>query len=232
MTKILIVDDDPTTLKLLGETLRGHGYSVAVAHNGRQAVETVANDQPDLVILDVMMPFMDGFAACKRIRTFSNVPIIMVTAKDSNSDIVRGLEIGADDYLPKPYSIDELLARVQAVLRRVQPVSPQERVQLYQYGDLHVDLTRAQVYLNENPILLTATEYRLLLHFLQHIGEVLSPEDLLRNVWGAEYVEDKQILWVTISRLRQKIESNPKQPVYILTHPGQGYIMPKWKSQT
>jgi DNA-binding response OmpR family regulator len=231
MTKILIVDDDPTTLKLLGETLRGHGYSVAVAHNGRQAVETVANDQPDLVILDVMMPFMDGFAACKRIRTFSNVPIIMVTAKDSNSDIVRGLEIGADDYLPKPYSIDELLARVQAVLRRVQPVSPQGRVQLYQYGDLHVDLTRAQVYLNENPILLTATEYRLLLHFLQHIGEVLSPENLLQNVWGAEYVEDKQILWVTISRLRQKIEPDPKQPVYILTHPGQGYIMPKWKSQ-
>ncbi len=224
--RILVVDDEPRYVRLMEANLVSAGYRVITAANGLEAVSVVDEEHPDLVLLDVMMPELDGIGACERIRRFSNIPIIMVTARGDERDRVAGLDVGADDYIVKPYSVTELLARVRAVLRRAQLSDSNYQKSVFAHKDLRVDFARAEVFIGENDVLLSATEYRLLLQFVQNQGQVLASEELLENVWGKSYRDDKEVLWVSISRLRQKLEDNPKDPQYIVTRPGLGYTMP------
>jgi len=225
--RILIVDDEPRYLRLLEANLRTEGYEVVTAADGAQAVDVFSNQPIDLVLMDVMMPKLDGFGATQRIREFSNTPIIILTAKGDEQDRVRGLDLGADDYLVKPFSATELLARVRAVLRRAQPtaeVGGQSR--FFTHGNLKIDFARAEIWKGEIPVSLSATEYRLLLQFAHHVGKIMSSEDLLTSVWGPEYRTDKEILWVSIARLRQKLEDDAHSPKHIVTRSGLGYLMP------
>jgi DNA-binding response OmpR family regulator len=226
MTLILAVDDETLYQHLLTVNLEKEGYEVITAGDGEQAVEIVANRNPDLVIMDVMMPKLDGISACERIRQFSNVPIIMLTARGEEQDRVAGLNAGADDYVVKPFSATELIARVRAVLRRAHTSEQITQNRYFVHGNLKIDFARAEVWKGNKPIFLSATEYRLLIQFAQHIGEVLSSEELLVAIWGPQYREDKEILWVSIARLRQKLEDQPHEPLHIVTRPGLGYIMP------
>lgn len=223
---ILIADDEPRYVRLVEANLVSEGYTVLKAHDGLQAVNMTVEQHPDLVLLDIMMPGMDGFAACQRIREFSSVPIIMVTAKGEEPERVQGLDCGADDYIVKPYSANELLARVRAVLRRVERNMQDVRQAVFVHGNLRIDLARAEVYLSDKMIYLSATEYRILLQLAQNVGRVLPSEQILKDVWGDEYIEDKEILWVSVSRLRQKLEEDPRSPRHIVTRSGVGYIMP------
>jgi len=224
-TSILIVDDEPRYLRLLEANLRTEGYQIITAQNGKEAVETFSANPVDLILLDVLMPQMDGFTVCQRIRQYSNVPIIILTSKGEEQDRVRGLDVGADDYLVKPFSVMELLARVRAVLRRAH-VSETGQDRYFTHTNLRIDLARAEVWRDEHPVFLSATEYRLLLQFAHNIGKVLAAEELLGSVWGPEYRSDKEILWVTIARLRQKVEDDPHNPKHIVTRSGLGYLMP------
>lgn len=226
--KILIVDDEPRFLKLLNANLSNAGYEMIEAANGKIAIDKVAENKPDLVILDVMMPIMDGFLSLDRIRKFSNVPVIILTARGEEENRVEGLNRGADDYIIKPFSATELIARVNAVLRRANNKTP-EHNQIFTHGDLKIDLAKAEVSQNGEVVMLSATEYRLLLQFALNVGNILAPEELLLNVWGEEYTQEKEILWVCISRLRQKLEINPKIPTHIVTRSGAGYTMPSEK---
>lgn len=223
---ILIVDDEPRYLRLMEANLITEGYRVLKATNGQEAVHMVGDKHPDLVLLDVMMPVLDGFAACQRIREFSTVPIIIVTARGNENDRVRGLDLGADDYIVKPFSATELLARVRAVLRRAQNIGSSFQQTIFNHANLRIDFARAEVFKDDRIVYLSATEYRLLLQFAHNVGSVLTSEQLLVDVWGPEYREDKEILWVSISRLRQKLESDAKNPQHIVTRSGLGYTMP------
>ena len=222
---ILVVDDEPRYLRLLEANLQTEGFDVVSANDGEEAIEKFTANPTDLIMLDIMMPKLDGFSTCQRIRQFSSVPIIMLTAKGEEQDRVKGLDMGADDYLVKPFSIGELLARVRAVLRRVQPLN-NTPPRVFTHGDLRIDQARAEVWRGEQQIFLSATEYRLLLQFSHNLGTVVSAEELLTSVWGAEYITDKEILWVTIARLRQKVEDDSHAPQHIVTRSGLGYIMP------
>jgi DNA-binding response OmpR family regulator len=224
-TRILVVDDEPRYLRLLEANLLTEGYEVSTAVDGEDALESFSGNPVDLILLDVMMPRVDGFAVCQRIRQYSNVPIIMLTAKGEEHDRVLGLDAGADDYLVKPFSVMELLARVRAVLRRAQ-IMDEGQDRFFSHGNLRIDFARAEVWRSDQPVFLSATEYRLLLQFTHNIGKVMSAEDLLTNVWGPEYRDDKEILWVTIARLRQKVEDDPHTPIHIATRSGLGYLMP------
>jgi len=224
--RILVVDDEPRYVRLMEANLISEGYDVMKGYDGQSAVEMVADSKPDLVLLDVMMPGLDGFGACERIREFSSIPIIMVTAKGEEQDRVRGLDVGADDYIVKPFSATEVLARVRAVLRRAQVTDSTYDQSQFTHGNLRIDLARAEVFKDDDMIFLSATEYRLLLQFVHNQGNILTSEDLLVNVWGPEYREDKEILWVSISRLRQKLEDDPRNPQHIVTRSGMGYTMP------
>ncbi len=224
---ILVVDDEPRYVSLVEINLTTDGYQVRTASDGQQAVDAVAEDQPDLLLLDIMMPVMDGFTACERIREFSSVPIIILTAKGEERDRVRGLDAGADDYIVKPFSAQELLARVRAVLRRAEREALEGFHQpIFKHHELEIDLAKALVSVKGKEIQLTATEYRLLQTLATSMGQVLSAEELLTMVWGPEYKDDKEILWVCLSRLRQKIEPDPKNPIHIVTRQGIGYLMP------
>ncbi len=224
--RILIVDDEPRYVRLMEANLISDNYDVLKAYNGQQALEIVADQKPDLVLLDVMMPVLDGFTTCERIRKFSTVPIIVVTVKGEEKDRVRGLDLGADDYIVKPFSATELLARVRAVLRRAAKPAPAAAPSIFHHGDMDIDLAKAEVFLNGKMVYLSATEYRILLQLAQNIGTVIPSEQMLRDVWGVEYQKDKEILWVSISRLRQKLEKDQNSPVHIVTRSGVGYIMP------
>jgi DNA-binding response OmpR family regulator len=224
--RILIVDDEPRYLRLLEANLRTEGYEVATAQDGVQAVDIFSSQPIDLILLDIMMPRMDGFSTCQRIREYSNVPIIMLTAKGEEQDRVRGLDLGADDYLVKPFSATELLARVRAVMRRSQIPAETGQARFFSHEDLKIDFARAEVWRGEQPISLSATEYRLLLQFAHNVGSILTAEDLLTGVWGPEYKMEKEILWVSIARLRQKLEEDPHAPRHIVTRSGLGYLMP------
>lgn len=224
--RILAVDDEPRFLRLVEANLLTEGFEVLQASNGKQAVDMAASEKPDLILLDVMMPELDGFDACVRIREFSSVPIIMLTAKGEEEHRVRGLELGADDYIVKPFSANELLARVRAVLRRAQRSGAEFSDTLFERGNLRINFASAEVSNAGEQVQLSATEYRLLLQFARNVGQTLTSEDLLSSVWGAEYSNEKEILWVSISRLRQKLEQNPKRPELILTRSGEGYYMP------
>jgi DNA-binding response OmpR family regulator len=225
--RILVVDDEPRYIRLIEANLASEGYEVLKASNGQEAIDSVINTHPDLILMDIMMPVLDGFAACERIREFSNVPIIVVTAKGEERERVHGLDIGADDYIVKPFSATELLARVRSVLRRAKNTTNMFQQTAFCHGDLRIDFARAEVFKDDRTIFLSATEYRLLLQLARNLGRILPSEQLLTDVWGEEYREDKEILWVSISRLRQKLEDDPRSPVHIVTRPGLGYTMPE-----
>ena len=224
--RILIVDDEPRYLRLLEANLKTEGYTVVTASDGLQALDVFSAQPVDLVLLDIMMPRLDGFGTCQRIREFSNVPIIMLTAKGEEQDRVKGLDLGADDYLVKPFSATELLARVRAVLRRAQLPAEQGQERFFQHENLKIDFARAEVWRDDQPVSLSATEYKLLLQFAHNIGKILTSEELLTSVWGPEYKSDKEILWVSIARLRQKLEADAHNPRHIVTRSGLGYFMP------
>ncbi len=226
MTRILAVDDEPLYQHLLKVNLEKEGYEVITASNGEDALEMVSTRHPDLVIMDIMMPKLDGLTASERIRQFSNVPIIILTARGEESDRVRGLNIGADDYVVKPFSATELVARVRAVLRRTSNAEQATQNRYFIHSNLRIDFARAEVWKDNKAVFLSATEYRLLIQFAHHIGQVLTAEELLMAIWGPQYREDKEILWVSIARLRQKLEDNPHSPQHIVTRAGLGYLMP------
>jgi DNA-binding response OmpR family regulator len=227
-TTILTADDDPQLLRLVTRNLQLEGYAVLTARDGQEALEQISAHAPDLVLLDVMMPRLDGFAVCQRVREFSSVPIIIVTARGQDQDKIRGLDLGADDYLTKPFSVDELLARVRAVLRRAQ-FAPRENtpglLSKTTIGDLVIDYAQHQVTRAGQEIPLTPIEYRLLAYLAQNAGRVVTQDLLLEHVWGAEYVGESHMLQVNVNRLRRKLEPDPAHPRYILTKVGVGYLL-------
>lgn len=224
-TTILVVDDEPKILRFIKTALNLSGYELVTAPNGASALKQFEADHPELVVLDLGLPDMDGFEVLRQIRTYSSVPIIILTARDEEKDKVRGLELGADDYLTKPFGIRELEARIQAVLRRAvwspQPADLSE----YISGPLRVDFRRHSVYFKDVEVHLTPTEYELLKALIHSNGQVLIHSDLLAKVWGEEYRNDLAILRVNISRLRQKLEEDPRQPRFIMTVSGVGYTL-------
>ena len=227
-TTIVAADDDPQLLRLVTRNLEFEEYEVLPASDGQQALEQVEAHSPDLVLLDVMMPRMDGFTVCQRIREFSTVPIIIVTARGQDQDKVHGLDLGADDYLTKPFSVDELLARVRAVLRRAQFTANEHAHVLrttITIGDLVVDYAQHQVTMAGQEVPLTPIEYRILAYLAQNAGRVVTQDLLLEHVWGSEYLGESHMLQVNINRLRHKIESDPTHPLYILTKVGIGYLL-------
>jgi two-component system response regulator VicR len=225
--KILVVDDDPTMRNMVEGHLKAAGYNVKLAVDGGMAIRVTREWEPEIILMDVMMPVMDGFTTTRRIREFSSIPIIILTAKGDEEDLVRGLDAGADDYVKKPFSAKELLARVRAVLRRSEPQGLEEyHHKVYRHGDLEIDVDRARVTVGGEEINLTATEFRLLVTMADSVGQVLTREELLASVWGPDYRNEKTILWVTLSRLRNKVEKDPKRPIHIVTRQGVGYTMP------
>lgn len=221
--RILIIDDDLTLLDLLSHSLEKSGYKVLTASNGIDGLQMVYKDRVDLVILDIMMPRMDGWETCRRIREISDVPIIMLTAKDEEADKLQGFEYGVDDYVTKPFSFAELTARVKAILLRTRKPPPDKERHVYVFEDLVVDADSSQVTLHGKPVSLTPTEFQLLLTLAENAGRILSHEQLLAQVWGPEYVAEAGYVKRYIWYLRQKIEDDPADPRYILTERGFGY---------
>ncbi len=231
--KVLVVEDEPTLQETLIYNLKKQGYTVEAAGDGRKAVEAARSFLPDLIVLDIMLPEMDGFEVCKIVRKEMTVPILMLTARDDEIDRVVGLEVGADDYLTKPFSMRELLARVKAQLRRTEMVrselakvntpSLEAEHEVLRFGDLEINLTRREVSLDGGVLPLRPQEYELLVFFAQHKGQMLSREFILERVWGWEYVGDSRTVDVHVRWLRQKIESDPAKPQRIVTVRGGGY---------
>jgi two-component system KDP operon response regulator KdpE len=220
--RILIVDDDPRLIRLVREVLCAMGYEVLTSSNGEQAVETVALEQPDLIMLDIMLQDIDGFHIARRVREFSDVPIIMLTAKVAEADKLSGFDAGADDYITKPFSSKELLARVRALLKRVKtPPLPAETT--IQCDGLTIDLARHCVTLDEHEVYLTATEYNLLRELATHANKVMLHGQLLTAVWGDEYRNDVDYLRAYVYSLRKKLEVDPRHPKWIINIPGVGY---------
>lgn len=220
--RILVVDDEPQLGRLLATTLGARGYDVAVAVDGPAALAQAASWQPDVVLLDLGLPGMDGLDVCRQLRTWSQVPIIVVTVRDAEQDKVKALDLGADDYLTKPFGTDELLARIRVALRHAaRPASPE--APLLRFGDLAIDLARRRVTLDDQEIHLTPREYDLLRALASQAGKVLTHRMLLRAVWGGAYEQDVATLRVFVTQLRRKIEPDPARPTYILTEPGIGY---------
>ena len=231
---ILIVDDEPRMIKFIRLNLDLEGYRVSEASNGLEALDKVRQELPDLVLLDVMMPEMDGFEALERIREVSNVPVIMLTVKAEEEDKVRGLELGADDYVTKPFSPRELSSRIKAVLRRTEMPSPAEKTILKIDDDgfgLSIDFNRREVLVRGERIKLRPTEYRLLYHLVNNAGWMMTHEMLLSKVWGYAYRDDTHLLRVYITYLRQKIEPDPSNPRYIFTERGIGYRFVDFKQE-
>ncbi len=223
--KILVVDDEPRVVQLVTAVMKAVGYQVVAAGSGEPAIEMVALERPDLVLLDIRLPYgLDGYEVCRRIREFSEVPIIMLTAKAQETDMLRGFDVGADDYLTKPFSSKELVARVGAVLRRSQ--RPEEMVTAtLTCGDLKVNFARRTVRVRGEPVSFTRTEYALLRELALNANCVMLHQDLLTKVWGPEYRDDIDYLRAYIRYLRRKLEADPSEPQYILTLPGMGYML-------
>ncbi|MDQ6672047.1 MAG: response regulator transcription factor [Chloroflexota bacterium] len=221
--RVLVVDDEPHLVRAIRMYLELQGYIVFGAHSGEEALEATRQKLPDLVVLDVMMPGLDGFETLQELRRFSDIPVIMLTARGDEDQKVRGLSLGADDYVTKPFSQRELLARVQAVLRRAEQPALVPKTRIEVDHDLAIDFDRGDVFVRGQPVRLTATEYRLLYHLASNPGRLLPTETLLAKVWGYEYREEDHYVRLYVSYLRQKIEPDPSQPKYILTVPGLGY---------
>jgi DNA-binding response OmpR family regulator len=228
-TAILAADDDPQILRLIARNLQLEDYDVVTATDGQEALERLEAQKFDLAILDVMMPKLDGFTVCARVREFSSVPIIMVTARGQDQDKIHGLDLGADDYLTKPFSVEELLARVRSVLRRSQFAANNEGQNVRPVvvmGGLSIDFAQHRVTVDEQEIELTPIEYRLLAYLAQNAGRVVTQDLLLEHVWGEEYIGESHLLQVNMNRLRRKIEADPAHPRYIITKMGVGYYLP------
>ncbi|MBV9581485.1 MAG: response regulator transcription factor [Chloroflexi bacterium] len=222
---VLIADDDPLIQRLVRTHLDRAGYRVLTAGDGEAALDMAAADQPDLIVLDLMLPKLDGFEVCKRIREFSLVPVLMLTARGEQVDKLRGFEAGADDYLTKPFSPPELLARIQAVLRRVQQGAGSSAPSVVRCGELTIDFVRRRVIMNDEAVKLTPTEFQLLQQLALNAGKVLSHTELLTKVWGPEYRDDRDYLWAYVRHLRRKLEVDPENPKRILSEPGYGYVL-------
>lgn len=223
--RILVVDDEQRILNFLSSKLRASGYEVLTASNGIEALEQIQAQEPDLVVLDVMMPKMDGFETLKGLRSFSSVPVIILSAKGSNADKVKGLGLGADDYLAKPFSPDELIARIEAVRRRMAPAEKRKAYEQLSLGELVIDFKKRLVIVRGKETRLTRIEWLILSELAQNAGRLMLYSDLLTRVWGPEYRDDVQILRTWISRLRDKVESNPDNPTIIRTVPKTGYML-------
>ena len=224
--RILIVDDEPRVINLVREVLSATGFDVIAAFSGESAIELAALEQPDLILLDIILPgTLDGYQVTRRLREFSNVPIIMLTAKVREVDMLQGFEVGADDYITKPFSSKELLARVQAVLKRSNGEKAQKIGREIICGDLRIDLARRVVFVSGREIYLTPTEYNLLYELAAHPNKVLFHEHLLTKVWGPEYRDDVDYLRSYIHYLRKKIEIDSSKPKLIVSSPGVGYML-------
>jgi len=221
---VLVVDDDIHILRLMQRILGEEGYRVLSAGDGKAALNVFEDETPDVVLLDVMMPGMNGYTVCQRIREFSPVSIIMVTAMGNPREKVNGLDAGADDYVTKPFSPRELIARVRAVLRRAS-LWEKRSEPLSRFGDLEIDFARHRVTLGAQEVSLTATEYALLSYLACNAGRVLTPDQILEKVWGEDYVGESHLLQVNVTRLRQKIKDDAREPRYIFTRPGIGYAI-------
>ncbi len=222
--KILVVDDERPIVEILKINLEKNGYKVICAFDGETAAEKALADEPDLILLDVMLPKLDGFTVCKKIREKSSVPIIMLTAREEEVDKVLGLELGADDYMTKPFSLRELMARVKANLRRTQIAQKTDSdSDIMTFGDLTIDTEKYEVRKKDAVIALTFREFELLKFLATKKGKIFSREQLLSKVWDYEFYGDVRTVDVTIRRLREKIEDNPSMPNYIITKRGVGY---------
>lgn len=219
----LVVDDEIRITAMMRMNLESEGLRVITATNGREALDHMREEMPDVIILDVMMPGMDGFETLRRIRTASQVPVIMLTAKDEENDRIKGLELGADDYVGKPFSHRELVSRIKAVLRRHYLPAPATLGHVDVDNRLSIDFNKREVLINGERINLRPTEYRLLYHLVQRAGYVMNHNELLAKVWGPEYHDETHYLRLYVTYLRQKIEVDPANPVYILTERGVGY---------
>ena len=222
--RILVVDDEPKYSHIIRINLEARGYQVYLANNGLMAIDVAALEDPDLIILDVRMPKMDGFEACRRIREFSLVPIIMLTAMAEDVDKIKGLDLGADDYITKPFSIEELLARIRSALRRIEFAEQTTVSPLFEAGELTFDMVQHRVYVSGQEVQLTSMEMRLLQELIKQVNRVVTSDYLLSTVWGAGYKGEERILRQAVYRLRKKIEQDPKNPQYIQTKSGMGYI--------
>ena len=229
MSKILVVEDDRNLLETIKYNLTKEGYEVFVAVDGAEALEVARKEKPDLIILDIMLPVIDGFEVCRILRKEMTVPIIMLTARTDETDRIMGLDTGADDYMTKPFSLRELLARIRALLRRAQisEVKLPEAQAILTMDDILIDLNRHQVKVKGKPVELTAKEYDLLVFLVQNESYVFSREQLLEKVWGYDFAGDTRTVDVHIRWLRQKIESDPANPKHLLTVRGTGYKIQK-----
>ena len=223
--RILVVDDEVRILHFLRSKLNASGYQVLTAGSGAEALEQVQAQEPDLVVLDLLMPVMDGFEVLKELRSFSSVPVIILSARGEDADKIKGLGLGADDYLPKPFNPDELVARIEAVRRRLEPLEQRITSDTFCLGDLSIDFNKRQVLVAGEEKHLTRIEWLLLSELARNAGRLLLHEDLLTRVWGLEYRDDVHILRTWISRLRNKLDANPDAPTLIRTVPKVGYIM-------
>ena len=228
--RILVVDDEERMVRFIRLNLEHDGFRVIEAFNGSQAIEQIRSNLPDLVLLDVMMPDIDGFEVLRIVREVNSVPIIMLTAKGEEDDRVRGLELGADDYITKPFSPRELVSRVRAVLRRTEGTSSTAHGLIEVDDRLQIDFDRREVFVDNELVKLRPTEYRLLYHLVQNAGWVVPHETLLTKVWGHEYVNDNHLLRLYITYLRKKIEPDPSNPRYIFTERGLGYRFLDYKN--
>jgi len=217
---VLVVDDEIQIRRFLRVSLETNGYRVAEAENGKQAIAEAARLRPDLIVLDLNLPDRDGLDVLKHVREWTNTPVIMLSVRDADRDKAAALDAGADDYLTKPFSTVELLARLRVAARHAQP-APADTI--YTFGDLQVDLVRRVVMLRGEPVKLTPTEYALLRLMVQHAGRVLTHRQILRQVWGPDYVEETHYLRVYFAQLRQKLGEDPTHPKLIVTEPGVGY---------
>lgn len=227
--KILVVDDEKPIADILRYNLEKEGFQVVLAYDGEEAIDKAFQEEPNLVLLDIMLPKMDGFAVCRKLREHLTIPILMLTAKEEEVDKVLGLELGADDYITKPFSNRELIARIKANLRRVniQGSGTNESSKIIKSGDLVIDLDKYEVAKRGKPVQLTLREFELLKYLACQKGQVFSRENLLEEVWGYEYYGDIRTVDVTVRRLREKIEDDPSNPQYIQTKRGVGYLFKK-----
>jgi DNA-binding response OmpR family regulator len=225
--RVLIVDDEPAIRKFVRANLEARDYEALVATDGDESIEIIEKELPDLIILDIMMPKMNGFEVCRQVREWSQVPIIILSARGGEMDKVKCLEMGADDYITKPFGVDELMARVKAVMRRVQAMEDASNQPTYSYSDLSVDFAKHLVTLAGESLKLTATEYRMLSYLAMNAGRVITANQMLEHVWGEDYGGEDHLLQVNIGRLRQKLQDNARDPRYIQTKAGIGYMMVK-----
>ncbi len=225
-TSVLVVDDDVGMLRMMRRILDLEGYSVIMASNGEAALNILVEENPDLVLLDIIMPGIDGYTMCQHIREFSQLPIIMLTGKSKDEEKVQGLDAGADDYVTKPFSSRELVARIKAILRRTS-LRDECLEPTFRSGELVVDFTKHRVSLEEREVNVTPREYSLLCYLAHNASRILTLDQILNKVWGEEYSGESHLLQVTIARLRKKLQDDARNPRYILNKPGIGYMLAK-----